>query len=154
MSSTLPLKRTFNALTGAEIIEAILKEFREQLEQDDSLQPHITYPIIEWKGELKFRAYPRTPEKFEVKTGGQLVEHKKDPEKGEIPGFLQKDLGTPVIVKAEIENIVDAENPPDLVREQHGLPVSMPEKSEMMKNVVVDKPRIRPTGRDHHKPGE
>ncbi len=153
-TATLPLKRNFNALTGSEIIDAILKEFREQLEADDNLQGSLTYPIIEWTGELRFRAYPRTPEKFEVKAAGQLVEYAKT-ENGEVPAFSQKELGRPVIVEAKIKTIVDQENPPDMVREQHGLPVSMPEKSEMLKNVIVDRPRIRPLG-PHHKvePGD
>ncbi len=150
MSTTLPLKRTFNALTGGEIKKLILKEFEEQLNEDSNLDESLTYPILEWYAVLKFRAYPRTPERFESRPGGEVVEYKRDTEKGEIPAFTPSELGEPVTGELTSENIVDAENPPDKVREDNGLPVSMPEKSDMMKNVVVDKARIRPRG-DHHK---
>lgn len=149
--SHVPVKRVFNAMRGDEIIDIILKEFRAQLEDCDDLRPHITYPIVEWTGDLKVRAYPRTPESFEVHAGGELVEYKRTPENGEEPAFTQKELGDPVTMLASTEAIVDNENPPDKVRQDNDLPVSIPEKGTY--KTVVDRPRIRPRG-EHHKVGE
>ena len=146
-ASTAPVRRVFNAINGAELLKIILKEFQEQGELHDEFNESITFPIVEWEGELRMRAYPRTPSEFTVKLGGEIVHFEKTDD-GEKPAFKQAELERPIEVELKIENIVDNENPADKVREDNGLPVSMPEPVGPRKT-VVDKPRIRPRAGHH-----
>ena len=114
MEARIPSK-VYSALTGAEVIDIFCKQLRDSLESDMDFASHITYPVVEARWSLEFRAYPGrnsvTPIEMKVDLKAKGV--------GPMP-----ELQEPIVGEKKGELITDAA---DEARVKHGMPVTKPE---------------------------
>jgi len=126
----LPSQLTYNDLNGAEAIEILTDWFRQLLQSQPQLQPHLTLPMA--KITLNVGVY------IEMHVGG-TVPIASPPELLGINGNVTLDnvgptdlsVGPPVAVERELSAVINAApisggSPPDKIREQHNLPIPRP----------------------------
>jgi len=125
----LPSQLTYNDLNGAEAIEILTDWFRQLLQSQPQLQPHLTLPMA--KITLNVGVY------IEMHVGG-TVPVASPPELLGINGNVTLDnrssdesVGPIVTVERDLSAVVNAApisggSPPDKIREQHNLPIPRP----------------------------
>jgi len=52
-------QRVYNALTGEEVSNMILKEMKEEFTRDSDFRGHLTYNLVSWEWTLRMRATPQ-----------------------------------------------------------------------------------------------
>lgn len=48
--------RVFNALDGSEVKAIVLREIANAMDQNEQFSNHLTYPLVEWKWEIRVTA--------------------------------------------------------------------------------------------------
>jgi hypothetical protein len=112
------IKRPFSALNGVEVRKLILAKIEKDLEADPRFEQHLTFPVVAWESITTIEYYPGPEEPIKFVS------------KGKIRAKGAESLQTPEN-PAEVDVIttkvsVDAENPPDKIRAEHGLEVPEP----------------------------
>jgi hypothetical protein len=113
-----PIKRPFSALNGAELRKVILENHEKELAGDPKLEQHLTFPIIECETVTTLRYYPGPEEPIKFTSRAKIRARGAEA----IP--IPDDPGQVDVVESKFS--VDAENPPDKVRAEHGLEVPEP----------------------------
>lgn len=116
------MNRPYFALTGPELIEAIISEFRRKAAESGMFPLNKTFPQVSWHWECEVELYPAEPPTFKVMTAEEMrADVEEDirkglislgpPRRGKIKGG-RKDVGKTV--------------PPDQVRSEEGMRMSKP----------------------------
>lgn len=112
------IKRPFSALNGAELRKLIAAAHAKILDGEPQLEQHLTFPVVEFETVTTINYYPGPEEPLKFTSKGDIrAEGAKDLPKAAKPAQT-------VVVKTKVS--VDAENPPDKVREEAGLEVPEP----------------------------
>jgi hypothetical protein len=128
----LPSQLTYNDLNGSEAIEILTDWFRQLLQSQPQLQPHLTLPMARIGLNVGVRIdmfiggtvpVESPPEELKIE-GGVTLENR-------LSGEPQIPIVDPRRVESNLSTVVNVApipggNPPDKVREQHGLPISRP----------------------------
>lgn len=119
MGTTAPSVRSFTALTGIEVKNAILADIKRQMDADYHFTNHLSYAAISWKFKAAFDVYPKEIGSFEVNAGATLHPQSNRPiEEGEQPQEFNIEGGRRVTAGFEAEG-----QSADAVRRETGQPV-------------------------------
>lgn len=130
----------FNALSGPEILKAVLADIEKKLVATGEFDGHVTFPWFKYNFQVSMVVYPKQAVDAEpgIKVAGAG-------EQGEVPEDGEDAAKKTVLVADTV--IVDT---PDLTRIESGQPVPTPGKG--VGNVLVDK-LVTPAGpKDERRP--
>lgn len=135
-AATLP--RVFQAITGEELRQLIVKEIEMKMDQDPHFQRHLTYPLVSFAFRVNISAYPMEPPEIELK--GKARYHRSHP--SDDKKFMEEvEAREPekVVVAGELNIDAPAEGglAPDEARERAGLPVTSPQRVSVSRNLVT-----------------
>jgi hypothetical protein len=107
---------TFNELDGMEVMEILQNRCRQIFEQIPQFKRHITLPRVKMTLNVKLEIWADQPHPETMNIGDSLTIVLDQPKLVE------------TYVAQSIDNAAPGGNPPDKIREMHGLPISKPER--------------------------
>ncbi len=119
----LSAEQVYNDLNGSDCKEILLVRFADLLNQVREFQPHLTLPRVRMSLSIHLEVFGRTPPSLDITD--DLVIRMRD------PGLIGEELThTEVELDAEInsDTTTPGGQPPDQIREEHGLPIMTPTK--------------------------
>jgi hypothetical protein len=107
--------RIYNALSGDEVKQLILKEIEQAFDQVADFRPSVAFPVVRWNFTCALSVYPRDPQDIAIQKVGAHVSTDATPE----------EMTNTTDVILEGQNAVGAQGmlAPDQAREEAGLPV-------------------------------
>lgn len=118
--------RLFNPLTGSELKQTIIKDFMTLVDNCQELSAHLTFPRVDYSIDLSIETYPMD-KPIELKTGKSIGD--------------ANPKAVPLRKKATVKKALGEtqETAPDAIREQGGMEVTVPTRSDT--GQMVDAPR-------------
>lgn len=133
----LSAEQIYNDLSGEDVKQVLLTRFADLLSQVGEFQRHLTLPRVRMNLLVHLEVSGRTPPSFDIKD--DLVVRMR-----EVPPLQpgQEETNVNLDLEAEInsDTTTPGGQPPDQIREEHGIPVMEPVKGAFG---YQDKPVVR-----------
>jgi hypothetical protein len=128
----LSAEQVFNELTGEDVKEILMIRFADLLNSVNEFQRHLTLPRVQMSINIHMEVVGRNPPTIDI--DDEFVVRMKD--QGGVSASVTHELS------AEISTNTDFPNgqPPDQVREEHGLPIMVPKRGPFG---IEDVPEVR-----------
>lgn len=131
----------FNALSGPELIAAILSDIEKKLVATGDFNSNITFPWVKYNYQISMVAYPKQP----ADSDPVLVASGDGGSTEGVPGEAKADEITETVISNEV-----VVNTPDLTRLESNQPIPTPSKGPG--NVLIDKPVVPAPVKDNKRP--
>lgn len=120
----LSAEQVYNDLNGSDVKQILLTRFADLINQVGEFQPHLTLPRTRMILSIHLDVWGRTPPTIDITD--DLIIRMRDQNQLSLPGIEQ----TAHDLQAEInsDTTTPTGQPPDQIREEHGLPIMTPQK--------------------------